>query len=100
MTTAMTITRIDTLDYDVAWTAVLEHDERFDWRFVYAVTSTGIYCRPSCPSRRPHREHVAFFPDPGAAEQAGYRPCRRCRPRSRRPSRAARCVAAAREYLD
>ena len=100
MTTAMTITRMDVLDYDVAWTAVLEHDGRFDRRFVYAVTSTGIYCRPSCPSRRPRRDRVAFFPDPRAAERAGYRPCRRCRPRHVGPSRAEECVARAREFLD
>jgi AraC family transcriptional regulator, regulatory protein of adaptative response / methylated-DNA-[protein]-cysteine methyltransferase len=50
--------------------------------FVYAVRSTGIYCRPSCPSRRPRREQVIFFALPEAAEQNGYRPCRRCTPRS------------------
>ncbi|HXZ28050.1 MAG TPA: bifunctional DNA-binding transcriptional regulator/O6-methylguanine-DNA methyltransferase Ada [Terriglobales bacterium] len=62
------------------WGAVARRDPRFDRVFVYGVASTHVYCRPSCPSRRPHREHVTFFPAPGAAEQAGYRPCRRCRP--------------------
>jgi len=62
------------------WRIVLARDRRYDGAFVYAVRSTGIYCRPSCPSRRPRREQVAFFPAPEAAEQAGFRPCRRCRP--------------------
>src|SRR5881394_3071629 len=62
------------------WRIVLARDRRYDGAFVYAVHSTGIYCRPSCPSRRPRRAQVAFFPVPGAAELAGFRPCRRCRP--------------------
>lgn len=63
------------------WQAVLARDSRCDGAFVYAVRSTGIYCNPSCPSRRPQREQVVFFPLPEAAEQAGFRPCQRCRPR-------------------
>lgn len=63
-----------------AWQAVLERDRRYDGLFVYAVRSTGIYCRPSCPSRRPRPEMVEFFEQPKAAESAGYRSCRRCRP--------------------
>ena len=55
-------------------------DRRYDGAFVYAVRSTGIYCRPSCPSRRPRRTQVTFFPLPEAAERAGFRACRRCRP--------------------
>src|SRR5438105_2759219 len=66
---------------DEAWRAVEQRDQRFDGRFVYAVKSTRIYCRPSCPSRRPGRTRVTFYPAPAAAEQAGYRACRRCRPR-------------------
>ena len=66
---------------DPRWQAVLARDGRFDGVFVYAVRSTGIYCRPSCPSRRPRREQAIFFPAPDAAEQAGFRPCRRCQPR-------------------
>lgn len=65
------------------WRIVLRRDRRFDGAFVYAVRSTGIYCRPSCPSRRPRRELVSFFPAPPAAELAGFRPCRRCRPEQR-----------------
>src|SRR5512139_1953482 len=62
------------------WRGVLARDRSLDGTFVYAVRSTGIYCRPACPSRRPRRTQVEFFPVPAAAEQAGYRACRRCRP--------------------
>src|SRR5215216_5407643 len=62
------------------WQAVLEREAAMDGRFVYAVRSTGVYCRPSCPSRRPRRDQVAFFALPDAAERAGFRACRRCRP--------------------
>lgn len=62
------------------WRIVLARDRRYDGAFVYAVRSTRVYCRPSCPSRRPRRELVSFFAAPAAAEQAGYRACRRCRP--------------------
>ncbi|MFN2530323.1 MAG: bifunctional DNA-binding transcriptional regulator/O6-methylguanine-DNA methyltransferase Ada [Pyrinomonadaceae bacterium] len=64
------------------WQAVLQKDARFDGQFVFAVSSTGIYCRPSCPSRRPHRDRVSFFPIPEAAEQAGFRACLRCQPKN------------------
>jgi AraC family transcriptional regulator of adaptative response/methylated-DNA-[protein]-cysteine methyltransferase len=63
------------------WQAVLRKDPLFDGQFVFAVNSTGIYCRPSCPSRRPHRERVSFFQLPEQAEQAGFRACLRCHPR-------------------
>lgn len=62
------------------WQAVQARSRAADGAFVYAVTTTGVYCRPSCASRRPLRENVEFFPLPEAAERAGYRPCRRCRP--------------------
>jgi len=62
------------------WTAVLARDATLDGAFVYAVTSTGVFCRPSCPSRRPRRENVRFFEAPEGAAVAGFRPCRRCRP--------------------
>lgn len=65
---------------DARWEAVLRRDSRFDGRFVFAVRSTGIYCRPSCPARRSRPANVAFFEAPAAAEQAGFRACRRCRP--------------------
>lgn len=60
--------------------AVVKRDAELDGSFVYAVRSTGIYCRPSCPSRRPHPKQIVFFGVPEAAEQAGFRPCRRCHP--------------------
>jgi AraC family transcriptional regulator of adaptative response/methylated-DNA-[protein]-cysteine methyltransferase len=65
---------------DARWEAILTRDARADGTFVYAVRSTRIYCHPSCPSRRPGREQVVFYPTPEEAEVAGYRPCRRCRP--------------------
>src|SRR5215831_2260558 len=65
---------------DAKWISVLERDRRADGQFVYAVSSTGIYCRPSCPSRKPARRFVQFFDRPAEAEKAGYRPCRRCKP--------------------
>jgi AraC family transcriptional regulator of adaptative response/methylated-DNA-[protein]-cysteine methyltransferase len=61
--------------------AVASRDARQDGVFVYAVRSTGIYCRPSCPSRRPNPKHLLFFVAPEDAERAGYRPCRRCHPK-------------------
>ena len=65
---------------DLYWQAVVAKDARLDGQFVFAVSSTGIYCRPSCPSRRPHRERVSFFSLPEAAERAGFRACKRCQP--------------------
>jgi AraC family transcriptional regulator of adaptative response/methylated-DNA-[protein]-cysteine methyltransferase len=67
---------------DQRWKAVLARDANRDGEFVFAVSSTGVYCRPSCPSKRPRRENVTFFRKPDEAEKAGYRPCLRCRPRS------------------
>lgn len=67
------------------WKAVLRRDRESDGEFVFAVSSTGVYCRPSCPARRPRREHVTFFDDHARAEAAGFRPCRRCLPRDARP---------------
>ena len=60
------------------WEAVLGRDRRADGLFVYAVRSTGVYCRPSCPSRRPRRDRVSFFDSPATARHAGFRACRRC----------------------
>jgi AraC family transcriptional regulator, regulatory protein of adaptative response / methylated-DNA-[protein]-cysteine methyltransferase len=67
---------------DQLWQAVMTRDARFDGQFVFAVSSTKVYCRPSCPSRRPRRERVSFFRVPEAAEKAGFRACLRCKPRS------------------
>jgi AraC family transcriptional regulator, regulatory protein of adaptative response / methylated-DNA-[protein]-cysteine methyltransferase len=70
----------ETLDEEQCWSAVLTRNPLVDGSFVVAVRTTGIYCRPSCPARRPHRKHVAFFRLPEEASAAGYRPCRRCHP--------------------
>jgi AraC family transcriptional regulator of adaptative response/methylated-DNA-[protein]-cysteine methyltransferase len=80
---------------------VLQRDARADGQFFYAVKSTKIYCCPSCPSRRPARKNVSFFPTAAAAEQAGYRPCKRCEPDRAipRPDPQAAVIAAAAEYL-
>jgi len=67
---------------DPRWAAVVGRDKSHDGELVFAVSSTGVYCRPSCPSRRPRRENVRFFALPQQAEKAGYRACLRCRPRA------------------
>ena len=67
-------------DPDRCYLAVQSRDPRFDGWFVTAVTSTGIYCRPSCPARTPHRRNVRFLPTAAAAQRAGFRACKRCRP--------------------
>jgi len=82
-----------------AWRAVERRDASYDGRFVYAVSSTKIYCRPSCASRRPARARVEFFPAPGDAEQAGYRACKRCRPASGDASRIDQAVADATAFI-
>ena len=72
--------QIDGVDSDDRWIAVQRRDAAADGQFVYSVASTGVYCRPSCPSRLARRENVAFHADPAAAEAAGFRACLRCRP--------------------
>jgi len=69
-----------TITDDEAWAAFERRDRGWDGRLVGGVRTTGIYCRPSCPARRPRRENVEFFPDGAAARSAGYRPCLRCEP--------------------
>jgi AraC family transcriptional regulator of adaptative response/methylated-DNA-[protein]-cysteine methyltransferase len=80
------------------WTMVLAREPRADGLFVYAVKSTGIFCRPSCPSRRPRPELVEFFDSPAEAQQAGYRACRRCTPAERNAH--IQKVEAACRYMD
>src|SRR6185437_4866224 len=67
-------------DFERCYQAASYRDPRFDGWFFTAVTSTGIYCRPSCPAMTPKREHVRFYPSAAAAQQAGFRACKRCRP--------------------
>ncbi len=71
---------------DRYWQATLHRDARADGSFVFAVRSTGIYCRPSCPARRPLRRNTLFFPTAEAAESLGFRACRRCCPKQQDPS--------------
>lgn len=92
------------LDDDICYRAVASRDARFDGRFFTAVRTTGIYCRPVCPAVTPRRKNVTFYACAAAAEQAGFRPCKRCRPEaspgtpawlgtSATVSRAVRCIA-------
>jgi AraC family transcriptional regulator of adaptative response/methylated-DNA-[protein]-cysteine methyltransferase len=68
------------LDEDPRWRALAARDPRADGTFVYSVRSTGVYCRPSCPARPAKRSNVQFHATPEAAERAGFRPCKRCKP--------------------
>jgi len=68
------------IDSDAAYRALLSRDSRFDGMFFVAVRTTGIYCRPSCSARTPHRRNVGFYPSAAAAQRAGFRACKRCRP--------------------
>ena len=83
------------------WQQVLERDATADGQFFYAVKSTKIYCKPSCPSRRPTRKNVTFFPTAAAAQAAGYRACLRCDPdaTTAKPDPQAGAIAAVTEYL-
>ncbi len=85
---------------DLRWRAVLERDRAYDGAFFYAVRTTGIYCRPTCPARRPRRENVEFFETPAAAEAAGYRACHRCHPASATGTPTEHRIGRAMEYLD
>jgi AraC family transcriptional regulator of adaptative response/methylated-DNA-[protein]-cysteine methyltransferase len=71
---------VTSLDPDTAWAAFMRRDRSWDGRIIGAVSTTGIYCKPSCPARRPRREHVTFFKSAEAARAAGFRPCLRCKP--------------------
>ncbi len=81
-----------------AWKMVEKRSLAADALFVYGVKTTGIYCRPSCPSRRPLRSSVEFFPTPGQAAAAGYRACKRCQPEGEHPHQ--KLVALACDYMN
>ncbi len=83
---------------ELQWQQILSRDARHDGRFVFAVRTTGVYCRPSCPSRRPRRDSVEFFASPQAAERAGYRACLRCKPTQ--VSQQAQYIIQARQLID
>jgi len=82
------------------WQAVLKRDSGLDGAFVFGVSSTGVFCRPSCPARRPRRENVRFFEHATAAEQAGYRACLRCRPKAADGNPQSGLVRAACRYIE
>src|SRR6478736_3484332 len=97
-TMAVTLNEPNPVSSSVAWRAVEGRDASYDGRFVYAVRSTGVFCKPSCPSRRALRSNVAFFPTTAAAERAGFRACRRCRPTDQSGTHPG--IEKARAYLD
>lgn len=76
------IEEMQAIDEEIRWRAVQTRDAKFNGIFVYGVRSTGIYCKPSCASRKPRRERVAFFSSCEDAEAAGFRACRRCQPQN------------------
>jgi AraC family transcriptional regulator of adaptative response/methylated-DNA-[protein]-cysteine methyltransferase len=82
------------------WQAVMDRDRSLDGKFVFAVSSTGIFCRPSCPARRSRRENVSFFEDALQAEQAGYRACLRCRPKAAEGNSQSALVRAMCRYIE
>ncbi|HEX7875903.1 MAG TPA: bifunctional DNA-binding transcriptional regulator/O6-methylguanine-DNA methyltransferase Ada [Sphingobium sp.] len=84
-------------DGEACWDAFARRDRNWDGRFVGAVLTTRIYCKPSCPARRPRRENMLFMPDPAAARAAGFRACLRCRPDEVGRDRVA--VEAARAFI-
>ncbi|MFZ2320261.1 MAG: bifunctional DNA-binding transcriptional regulator/O6-methylguanine-DNA methyltransferase Ada [Pseudomonas sp.] len=89
------------LDHERCWQALCERDANYDGRFVFAVRSTGIFCRPSCPARRPLRANVQFHLDAASAAAAGFRPCKRCTPQGASPAEQLDAlVSAACELLD
>jgi len=99
--TAMPIAAVPSVFPGRQWQQVLARDASADGQFVFAVQSTKVYCSPSCPSRRPTRKNVRFFPSAAAAEEAGFRACLCCDPAHAmpRPDPQAAVIAVATEYL-
>ena len=95
----MTTQSLQPINESRAWTSVLRRDRKSDGAFIYAVVTTGIYCRPSCPSKRPNRGNVRFFSSAESAERAGFRACQRCRPADPRGARNA-SIERARAFID
>ncbi len=86
--------------HDPRWRAVVDRDRGWDGAFVFAVSSTRIYCRPSCPSRRPRADRVAFYSDPAMARANGYRACKRCKPDTAVADASTAAVVRALAYLE
>src|SRR6476660_5973884 len=78
--TAEPMDNVSRLDADTAWAAFMRRDRSWDGRVIGAVKTTGVYCKPSCPARRPKREHVVFYASGEEARAAGFRSCLRCKP--------------------
>jgi AraC family transcriptional regulator of adaptative response/methylated-DNA-[protein]-cysteine methyltransferase len=96
-----TASHLDTMSTDEQrWNAVISRDAAQDGKFVFAVSTTGVYCRPSCAARRPRRENISFFLRPEDAERAGFRACLRCRPRSLNGNGAADSVKAICRFIE
>jgi len=85
---------------EILWNAVLRRDRALDGKFVYAALTTGIYCRPSCPARHPHRRNTLFFKTVAQAEREGFIACRRCHPRSNSLTSAEISIKAALDYIE
>jgi len=85
---------------NAAWEAVLKRDRLSDGKFVYVAVTTGIYCRPSCPSRRPHRRNVLIFQTYEDAERQGYVACLRCNPRANSLTRAEKSIQVALDHIE
>jgi len=96
--TSVDVSNVARLDADTAWAAFMRRDRSWDGRVIGSVKSTGIYCKPSCPARRPKRENVEFFATGDEARAAGYRPCLRCKPDE--VGRDAQAVARAVEIIE
>jgi AraC family transcriptional regulator of adaptative response/methylated-DNA-[protein]-cysteine methyltransferase len=95
----MIMSATQSINESEAWRSVLARDERSDGELFYGVATTGVYCRPSCPSRRPKRGNVRFFSSSEAAERAGFRACYRCRPNGT-PTVKDTAIERARAYID
>jgi AraC family transcriptional regulator of adaptative response/methylated-DNA-[protein]-cysteine methyltransferase len=95
----MIMTERPSINEAKAWNSVLARDASLDRELFYGVTTTGIYCRPSCPSRRPNRENVSFFSSIESAERAGFRACQRCRPNDASDSTTA-AIERVRAFID
>jgi AraC family transcriptional regulator of adaptative response/methylated-DNA-[protein]-cysteine methyltransferase len=88
------------LDAEECWESVKQRDTKQDGRFFFGVITTGVYCRPSCPSRLPLRKNVRFYESPAEAERDGMRPCLRCRPLEKRDDRDVHRIREICKYMD
>jgi AraC family transcriptional regulator of adaptative response/methylated-DNA-[protein]-cysteine methyltransferase len=85
---------------DSSWKAILTRDRRFDGKFVYAALTTGIYCRPSCPARHPHRHNTLIFSTDAQAEREGFTACLRCHPKANALSHGERGIQRTLQWIE